>query len=107
MIGNRGVAQHGRAPALGAGGQVFKSPRPDQLRCLVALSLALVPLPKQGSDDEGDLFYSIYTLCSIGPYHSRVYPGCILVKKCVASLYKNSYNDSPIIPPVMHHGRIS
>ncbi len=27
---NRGVAQPGSAPALGAGSRVFKSPRPDQ-----------------------------------------------------------------------------
>ena len=30
----RGVAQPGSAPALGAGGQEFKSPRPDQLKLL-------------------------------------------------------------------------
>jgi hypothetical protein len=28
---SRGVAQPGSAPALGAGGRAFKSPRPDQL----------------------------------------------------------------------------
>ena len=28
---SRGVAQPGSAPALGAGGRAFKSPRPDQI----------------------------------------------------------------------------
>src|SRR5690242_16354381 len=32
---SRGVAQPGSAPALGAGGRAFKSPRPDQRKQLI------------------------------------------------------------------------
>ena len=37
----RGVAQPGSAPALGAGGRAFKSPRPDQ----IFLYFSSVPIP--------------------------------------------------------------
>ena len=39
----RGVAQPGRASALGAEGLEFESPRPDHLFCLLFISSARAP----------------------------------------------------------------
>ena len=54
---SRGVAQPGSAPALGAGGRAFKSPRPDQPKRLMQLRDALtnyvtgVPPSSNDTDD--------------------------------------------------------
>src|SRR5690242_20110436 len=58
-VASRGVAQPGSAPALGAGGRAFKSPRPDhQIK-------VLPPIPGVGCTR---LYTQMYTRDSLNPF---------------------------------------
>lgn len=93
MSENRDVAQPGRAPALGAGGQGTEAPHPDH-SCLVAQYGVTVWMPKQAMDSKRNLVYSQWSLLAIEPQASNVFPGCILVivrvAKYRAFLYKTA-----------------
>ena len=91
MRGYPGVAQFGGALALGARGQVFKSPHPDHAYPVAQLRV-IGGISKQATGSKKTLVYTIWPSSTIGPQRPNDPPRCILAIVRVAKYRTFLYN---------------